>query len=66
MKRLICFLAALLLFLSLSLTATAATEYTVVKGDSLWKISVKYEIGLSEIISANPQIKNPDLIYQGM
>lgn len=65
MKRLICFLAALLLFLSLSLTATAATEYTVVKGDSLWKISVKYEIGLSEIISANPQIKNPDLIYPG-
>ncbi|MFZ5974290.1 MAG: SafA/ExsA family spore coat assembly protein [Bacillota bacterium] len=39
--------------------------YTVQKGDSLWKIAVKYQIGLSEIIGANPQIKNPDLIYPG-
>lgn len=37
--------------------------YTVKKGDSLWKIAVKYQVGLSEIIAANPQIKNPDLIY---
>lgn len=39
--------------------------YTVVPGDSMWKIAVKYEIGISEIISANPQISNPDLIYPG-
>ena len=31
----------------------------------MWKIAVKYQVGLSEIISANPQIKNPDLIYPG-
>ena len=31
----------------------------------MWKIAVKYETGLSEIISANPQIKNPSLIYPG-
>lgn len=43
----------------------AATTYTVVSGDSMWKIAVKYEVGLSEIISANPQIKNPALIYPG-
>lgn len=44
----------------------AATDtYTVVKGDSLWKISLKYKVGLSEIISANPQFPNPDLIYPG-
>lgn len=39
--------------------------YTVQKGDSLWKISVKYQIGLSEIISANPQFDDPNLIYPG-
>jgi uncharacterized YkwD family protein len=29
----------------------------------MWKIAVKHQIGLSEIIAANPQIKNPALIY---
>ncbi|NCA92828.1 SafA/ExsA family spore coat assembly protein [bacterium] len=43
----------------------AATVYTVVSGDSLWKIAVKYEVGLKEIITANPQIANPALIYVG-
>jgi len=41
------------------------SSYTVVSGDSMWKIAVRYEIGVSEIISANPQIKNPNLIYPG-
>ncbi|MFA5449166.1 MAG: SafA/ExsA family spore coat assembly protein [Clostridia bacterium] len=44
---------------------TAATVYTVRAGDSMWKIAVKYEIGLKELILANPQIKNPALIYVG-
>jgi uncharacterized YkwD family protein/spore coat assembly protein SafA len=44
---------------------TAATTYTVQKGDSLWKIAVKYEVGISELIAANPQIANPALIYPG-
>lgn len=43
----------------------AATSYTVQKGDSLWKIAVKYEIGLSELIAANPQLANPAMIYVG-
>jgi uncharacterized YkwD family protein/spore coat assembly protein SafA len=38
-------------------------RYIVKPGDTLWKISVKYEIGLSEIINANPEIRNPALIY---
>lgn len=46
-------------------TSAAGTTHTVVSGDSLWKIAVKYEVGLSEIKSANPQIKNYDLIYPG-
>lgn len=43
----------------------AATKYTVRSGDSLWKIAVKFEIGLAELIKANPQISNPSLIYVG-
>lgn len=43
----------------------AGITHTVVKGDTMWKISVKYEQGLSEIIDANPHIKNPALIYPG-
>ncbi|KGX90704.1 hypothetical protein N781_06455 [Pontibacillus halophilus JSM 076056 = DSM 19796] len=39
--------------------------YTVKPGDTLWIISQKYKIGLSEIIDANPQFSNPDLIYPG-
>jgi len=48
------------------LSASAATvTHTVQRGDSLWRIAVKYEVGLSEIKSANPHIKNYDLIYPG-
>ena len=46
-------------------TSAAVLTHTVVKGDSLWKVAVKYQIGLSEIIAANPQFPNPDLIYPG-
>ena len=54
-----------MLFASVSISASAATTHTVAKGDSLWKIAVKYKVGLSEIKSANPTIKNYDLIYPG-
>ena len=49
----------------LTLPAFAAQVHTVVRGDTMWKLAVKYEVGTSEIIAANPQIKNPDLIYPG-
>lgn len=39
--------------------------YIVKSGDSLWKIAAKYEAGISEIIAANPSIRNPSLIYPG-
>lgn len=43
--------------------AQGSDVYIVQRGDSMWKIAVKYQIGLSEIIKANPQISNPALIY---
>ena len=40
----------------------SAVTHTVVSGDTLWKLAVKYEVGISELKSANPQIQNFDLI----
>ena len=66
MKKISTTLAAFTMALLLTLTSFAqSTTYTVKSGDSLWKIAVKYEIGISELIKANPQIKNPNLIYSG-
>lgn len=45
--------------------ARAATLHTVVRGDTMWKIAVKYEVGLTELEDSNPHIKNPALIYPG-
>lgn len=48
--------------------ANAVRTYTVVKGDCLWKIAKKFYGNGSEykrLAAANPQIKNPNLIYPG-
>ena len=47
-----------------SIGVSAAT-HKVAAGDSMWKIAVKYEVGLDEIIAANPTVQNPALIYPG-
>jgi spore coat assembly protein SafA len=39
-----------------------SNEYTVREGDTLWDIAKKHNVSLPELIKANPQIKNPDLI----
>ena len=39
--------------------------HTVVSGDSMWRIASRYEVGLAELIRANPHIANPALIYVG-
>ncbi len=61
-----------LLSLSLALLAAAAmtvptlaASHTVQRGDTMWKLAVRYQVGTSEIIDANPQIVKPDLIYPG-
>ena len=40
-------------------------SYTVKSGDSMWRIAVKQQIGVTEIIEANPQIPDPSSIYPG-
>ena len=56
----------LLLLLLFAQTARAQSGvHTVARGDSMWKIAVQYQTGLSELIGANPQISDPALIYPG-
>lgn len=58
---------AFFMFQSLTVPSEAQAQgydqYRVKSGDSMWKIALKYQIGVSEIINANPQIENPNLIY---
>ena len=67
MKKLYMFIfsVAMILTAFLSSVSAASITHTVEKGDTMWKSAVKYEVGLSEIKSANTHIKNPDLIYPG-
>ncbi|RBP70229.1 spore coat assembly protein SafA/uncharacterized YkwD family protein [Alkalibaculum bacchi] len=39
--------------------------YMTQSGDTLWIISLKYGVNLSEVIAANPQLEDPDMIYPG-
>ena len=61
-----------LLSLSLALLAAAAmtvptlaASHTVQRGDTMWRLAVRYQVGTSEIIDANPQVADPNLIYPG-
>ena len=56
--------AAVLTGSLLTMPAEAASlSHKVVRGDTMWKLAVQYQVGTSEIIQANPQVADPDLIY---
>lgn len=66
MKKLICSLLTVLVASAMVISASAANiTHTIVSGDTMWKLAVKYQVGTSEIIAANPQVSNPNLIYPG-
>lgn len=67
MKKTRTLLAAAVLTGSLiTMPAEAASlSHKVVRGDTMWKLAVQYQVGTSEIIQANPQVADPDLIYPG-
>ena len=67
MKKLFTLALSAVMIVPMLFTGVFAADltHTVVPGDSLWKIANQYQVGLREIKSANPQIKNFDLIYPG-
>ncbi len=66
MKKLIAVILSVIIMASLfTLASSAALVHMVVRGDTMWKIAKTYEVGLSELASKNPHIKNPSLIYPG-
>ena len=46
-------------------TGAETAVYLVKKGDTLWGIAKRHGVSLTALIAANPQIKNPNLIYPG-
>jgi uncharacterized YkwD family protein/spore coat assembly protein SafA len=65
LKKLFLGIALILSLVVIPTNSFAQQVYTVQPGDSLWKIAVRYQVGLSELIQANTQFKNPALIYPG-
>ncbi|GFR34439.1 SafA/ExsA family spore coat assembly protein [Thermobrachium celere] len=65
MKKKITILYLITFILFTSIVFAQDTYYTVQPGDSMWKIAQKYQVGISEIVAANPEIKDPALIYPG-
>lgn len=66
MKKILSLSTTLLLLFAFPMhTSAASLSHTVVKGDTMWKIATTYQIGTREIIQANPQVSNPNLIYPG-
>lgn len=64
-KLMISALFAALLVIMTSGGVSASATHRVQAGDTMWKIAVKYQVGLGELKNANPQILNPELIYPG-
>lgn len=72
MKRILFVLMAVLLLAGQIVSPVAAgvegvcgDTYTVVRGDTLSKIAQKCQVSYASIVSANPEIKNVNLIYAG-
>ncbi len=58
-------LSALLVSLSVAASAQKTVNYTVRKGESLYTIAHKHGLRLPEVISANPQLRNPHALQPG-
>lgn len=49
----------------INIPSTSTSTYTVMPGDTMWHIATKHGIGVNELLTANPQITNPNLIFPG-
>ena len=45
--------------------SAGSSEYTMVSGDSLAAIAASHGLSLTQLLAANPQMSNPDLIQAG-
>ena len=63
MKKLVIF--ALSLALSFGFASISHAQHYVKSGDSMSKIAKEHKMGLKDLISLNPHIKNPNLIHIG-
>lgn len=54
-----------LTLLSAMAFSASAVKHTVVKDDTMWKLSRAYGVTLKSVIDANPHIEDPNLIYPG-
>jgi uncharacterized YkwD family protein/spore coat assembly protein SafA len=54
---------SLMLLIPATAFAQDTQTHTVQRNDTLWKIAVKYQIGVKEIIDANKQLPDPNMIY---
>ncbi|MCA9920150.1 MAG: LysM peptidoglycan-binding domain-containing protein [Anaerolineales bacterium] len=54
-----------LLLLLITITVASALTYRVTWGDTLSQIAGRFGVSLTDILNANPQITNPNLIYVG-
>jgi N-acetylmuramoyl-L-alanine amidase len=63
MKSMVVACLATLSFIGFNATATAATNYKVVKGDSLWKLGKRYSVTIDDIKKLNN--RQGDMIYIG-
>jgi spore coat assembly protein SafA len=46
-------------------SSNSGSSHTVKSGDTMWAIAQKNGVSLNQLIKANPQIKNPNLIFPG-
>lgn len=44
---------------------TGVVQYTIRPGESLYIVAIRFNITVQEILNANPQITNPNLVYAG-
>ena len=52
-----------LIFYPQQSSAETLQKHTVQPGETLWIIAQKYDVSLSKVIQANPQLWNPNIIF---
>jgi spore coat assembly protein SafA len=46
-------------------SSSSSNDYTIQRGDTLSKIASQHGVSVQDLLAANPQIRNPDVIYPG-